>query len=284
MRGRVAAVIVLIVLLVGIVVPAQADIAGSTLGAVSPDPAAYGVPFNITFTANFTSTGGLDEGEYMDYIDVIVPDQWTINAVYNTPHAVPANYTGCLGTTEGTLGQTIFWASTCTGTGAGAWPSGTHNFVANVTVTSCEGAPWTLSWHISGDEWRGSPNLPHDVSGTYPISAVGCPDHAPLPGCDALLPIPETAVGGTFVADAPIYWTPGELTSPLVTIKAGNSARVLGLDASGEYYQIIWVCDFVWVPRATLGPNYDAVWNGAPLPTDVIEVPAASDGAASRAQ
>ncbi len=92
-----------------------------------------------------------------------------------------------------------------------------------------------------------------------------------LPGCDVLLPIPATAVGGTFVADAPVYWAPGKLTNPLVTIAAGNSARVIGLDSTGEYYQIIWVCDYVWVPKATLGPNYDAVWNGAPLPTAVME-------------
>ncbi len=91
------------------------------------------------------------------------------------------------------------------------------------------------------------------------------------PGCDALLPIPATAVGGTFVADAPVYWAPGELTNPLVTIKAGNSARVLGLDASGEYYKIIWGCNLLWVPKATLGPNYDAVWHGAPLPTGVVQ-------------
>ena len=97
------------------------------------------------------------------------------------------------------------------------------------------------------------------------------PEPVLLPGCDVLMPIPATAVGGTFVADAPVYWAPGELTSPLVTIKAGNSARVLGLDATGQYYKIIWVCDLVWVPRATLGPNYDAVWNGAPLPTGVVE-------------
>ena len=90
-------------------------------------------------------------------------------------------------------------------------------------------------------------------------------------GCDVLLPIPATAVGGTFVADAPVYWKPGELTSPLVTIKAGNSARVIGLDASGQYYKIIWACDFVWAPVGTLGPNYDAVWNGAPLPTAVVQ-------------
>ncbi len=92
-----------------------------------------------------------------------------------------------------------------------------------------------------------------------------------LPGCDVLINIPSTAVGGTFVADAPVYWEPGKLTNPLVTIPAGNSARVIGLDSTGEYYQIIWVCDYVWVPRATLGPNYDAVWNGAPLPTAVVE-------------
>ncbi len=92
-----------------------------------------------------------------------------------------------------------------------------------------------------------------------------------IPGCDVLLPIPATAVGGAFVADAPVYWKPGELTNPLVTIKAGNTARVIGQDASGQYYKIIWVCDFVWVPKAAVGPNYDAVWNGAPLPTAVVE-------------
>ncbi len=109
----------------------------------------------------------------------------------------------------------------------------------------------------------------HD-SGVVILGFVAPAEEA-LPGCDVLMPIPATAVGGTFVADAPVYWEPGELTSPLVTIAAGNSARVLGLDATGEYYKIIWVCDLVWVPRATLGPNYDAVWNGAPLPAGVVE-------------
>ncbi|MEP0762097.1 MAG: hypothetical protein HRF48_05095, partial [Chloroflexota bacterium] len=71
----------------------------------------------------------------------------------------------------------------------------------------------------------------HD-SGVVILGFVA-PGEAVLPGCDVLMPIPETAVGGTFVADAPVYWEPGELTNPLVTIKAGNSARVLGLDASG---------------------------------------------------
>jgi len=106
------------------------------------------------------------------------------------------------------------------------------------------------------------------IAGTYTVDFSG---PIPIAGCDVLLPIPATAVGGAFVADAPVYWKPGELTNPLVTIKAGNTARVIGQDASGQYYKIIWVCDFVWVPKATMGPNYDAVWNGAPLPTNVVE-------------
>ncbi len=277
MTRKVAISIILIGLLVGfIVVPAQADIAGSALSAVSPAPVVYGTTFDITFTVNFISPGGVHTGEYMDYMDVTVPDQWTINAVYNTPHTIPDGFEGCTSTSEGTLGQTIYWASACTGDLAGAWPPGTVDFVANVTVTSCEGAPWSLPWNISGDEWRYIP--PHDVSGNYLIGcSVPGPDPEPVvvPGCDALLPIPATAVGGTFVADAPVYWAPGKLANPLVTIAAGNSARVIGLDASGEYYQIIWGCNFLWVPKATLGPNYDAVWHGAPLPTGVIEVPVA---------
>jgi hypothetical protein len=97
------------------------------------------------------------------------------------------------------------------------------------------------------------------------------PDSALLPGCDVLMPIPATTVGGAFVADAPTSWAPGKPTEPLVTIPAGNTARVIGLDASGAYYKIIWECDFLWVPKNTMGPNYDNVWNGAPLPTAVVE-------------
>ncbi len=72
-------------------------------------------------------------------------------------------------------------------------------------------------------------------------------------------------------AITPLYWAPGELVNPTQVIEAGDTARVIGLDASGEYYQIIWVCDFLWVPKDTLAPNPDAVWQGAPLPTDVVE-------------
>ena len=97
------------------------------------------------------------------------------------------------------------------------------------------------------------------------------PSAAPEAGCDAFVNIPDTAVGGAFVADAVINWAPGKPTSPAITIEAGKTARVLGVDASGAYYKIIWQCQEVWVPVTTMGPNFDAVWNGAPLPTGVVE-------------
>jgi hypothetical protein len=90
------------------------------------------------------------------------------------------------------------------------------------------------------------------------------------PGCDSNINIPSTAVGATFVADAPVYWAPGQLTDPLVTLQAGKSVRAIGLDESGQYYQILFQCQFLWVPANTLGPNFDNVWNGAPLPTNVV--------------
>ncbi len=89
-------------------------------------------------------------------------------------------------------------------------------------------------------------------------------------GCDVLMNIPASAVGGTFIADAPLYSEPGVLVEPPLTMTAGKSARVIGMDSTGQYYKILWVCQFLWVPANTLGPNYDDVWHGAALPTSNV--------------
>ena len=91
-----------------------------------------------------------------------------------------------------------------------------------------------------------------------------------VPGCD-LLPIPETAVVGHFNANAETFWAPGQTVTPTTVIEAGNTAWVLGVDASGQYYKIIWSCDYLWVPVSSMGPNFDDVWQGRPLPTEVVE-------------
>jgi len=121
----------------------------------------------------------------------------------------------------------------------------------------------------------------YDSNGSFAVPAsVGDPCAAAndttayvlgTPGCDQYMAITSTSVGGAFVADAPVYSTPGTLVSPAVTISAGNTAWVLGKDASGQYYKIVWACDYLWVPVGTLGPNPDAVWNNAPLPTQVVQ-------------
>lgn len=90
---------------------------------------------------------------------------------------------------------------------------------------------------------------------------------ASIPGCDQFMPISASSVVGTFVLNAPLYWAPGELVQPYTEIPAGKTAWVLGVDATGQYYRIVWVCNVLYVPRYTMGPNFDSVWTGKPLPT-----------------
>jgi len=125
----------------------------------------------------------------------------------------------------------------------------------------------------------GASNVVYTCAGPYgtcPRTAADylaslAPGSGLVPGCEVLMDIPAGTVGGAFIANAPVYWAPGQLALPAVTIPVGNTARVIGLDASGQYYKIIWACDYLWVPANTLGPNYDRVWNGAPLPTQIVD-------------
>lgn len=90
------------------------------------------------------------------------------------------------------------------------------------------------------------------------------------PGCD-LLSLPSGAVVGSFVQTAPLYWAPGELVQPALSMAAGKTAWVIGPDATGQWYKIAWACDFLWVPAGSLGPNFDDVWQGRPLPTNTVQ-------------
>lgn len=100
--------------------------------------------------------------------------------------------------------------------------------------------------------------------GTLPlIQASG-----PVPGCDVTIAIPAGTVGATTVADAVLYWTPGQPTGTV--LPAGKNVRAIGLDSTGAYYKIIFVCDYLWVKAETLGPNFESPWNGAPLPTGTV--------------
>ena len=108
-------------------------------------------------------------------------------------------------------------------------------------------------------------------TGTCPALSHHGQQTAVSSGCDAQINIPATAVGGLFTANAPLYWAPGKLIEPTMTIKAGNTALVIGPDASASYDEILWGCNFVWVPANTLAPNPDNVWHNTPLPTAVVQ-------------
>jgi hypothetical protein len=144
------------------------------------------------------------------------------------------------------------------------------------TVVDSATAPSTLRYTVPAYtaaaivRWYASTEVPLDW--TISCTPSEPPEEPePSPGCDTLLPITSTAVVGAFVADAEVYWKPGALTNPVITLPADKTAWVLGQDASGAYYKIIWSCAQVWVPKGTMGPDYDDVWNGTPLPTIVIE-------------
>jgi len=91
-------------------------------------------------------------------------------------------------------------------------------------------------------------------------------------GCDALIAMTPDAVVGRITKETPLYFAPGQMIEPAVTLSAGKTAWVLGKNADGAYYQIVWACDKLWVPANAIGPNTgDPVWQGAPLPTGVVQ-------------
>ena len=90
-------------------------------------------------------------------------------------------------------------------------------------------------------------------------------------GCAEKIQLTKDAAVGRFLIDTRLYWTPGKLIVPPVTIPPNKTAWVLGVDESGSYYKIVWACDLLWVPVETMAPNYDEVWNGTPLPTSIVE-------------
>lgn len=89
------------------------------------------------------------------------------------------------------------------------------------------------------------------------------------PGPD-MVDIPSQAVVGAFVQTTPVYFAPRSDAGTTTTMEAGKTAWVYGIDATGQFYKVMLAGKFFWVPVSTMGPNYDEVWNGTPLPTTVV--------------
>lgn len=270
------AVVVMLLLVVAIpFARTNAELTNVTVG-VAPSSVAYGATLDITFTVDFDTIP--NDQEFMERFDVTLPNQWAINSV--TPSASDSTAWCAGGSTEGISGQVAYWQTTCgLGTWSGVWgmDDGPHDFIVNVTVGSCTGAPWTIPWNVNGDEYG---NPPHDASGAVQVSATGCPvtppaedeeaaEPEPVPGCDVTITVPSTAVGATITAETPVYFKPGGMSDEV--FPAGLNLLAIGVDSSGMYTKVLYVCGTYWVPTSVIGPNYEAPWNGAPLPAGVVE-------------
>lgn len=101
-----------------------------------------------------------------------------------------------------------------------------------------------------------------------PGSAVSA--EPPLPGPD-MVPIPSTAVMGTFTTDTALFYAPVAEAGTPYHMAPGQSLWVFGLDATGQFYQVLLAGKFYWVPVPTLGPTYGGWWKGRPLPTITVQ-------------
>jgi hypothetical protein len=90
------------------------------------------------------------------------------------------------------------------------------------------------------------------------------------PGPDMVM-IPDTAVVGAVVSTTPIYFAPRPGATSVTVLEAGKTIWVFGVDASGDFYKVMLSGQFFWVPVETMGPNNDAVWQGRPLPTGIVD-------------
>jgi hypothetical protein len=93
--------------------------------------------------------------------------------------------------------------------------------------------------------------------------------------CGVISPGPDTidltgAVVGSVVTSTPAYFAPNAESATTTIIAAGKTLYVFGLDSSQQFYRVELGGAFFWLPVSTMGPNYDTVWNGTPLPTSVV--------------
>ena len=97
-------------------------------------------------------------------------------------------------------------------------------------------------------------------------------DEVTLPGCDVTIPL-EGAVVGRFEHTAETYWAPdfNKKTAPEVLIPWNTTLWTFGVDESGQFRKVVLNCTYLWVPVETMGPNFDEVWGGAPLPMTVVD-------------
>jgi len=109
-----------------------------------------------------------------------------------------------------------------------------------------------------------------EVDWDVTCSSAGAATDPSAPGCDVTMRLTPDAAVGVFGVDTDVFWGPDVDATTDITMPAGKTAWVLGMDDTGAFYQFIWGCTYLWAPVNTLGPNFDNTWNGTPLPATVV--------------
>ncbi len=159
-------------------------------------------------------------------------------------------------------GKLLYWEEDTLEVGYGFTDGG--DFFVPYLVTP-DYNPITLTWYSSAGN-----GLPEEIALAVSGSCDGLPLWADTGNCDTKH-IPWQAVNGRFLDNAVVFSEPGVMTSPPVVIETGKTYLVVGLDASGQYYKILLSCQWVWVEADKVGLDFNPPWNGAALPTIIVD-------------
>lgn len=157
------------------------------------------------------------------------------------------------------------------------YPTGTIALIINTAYARTTAFPGEITYTFASDTdlisgGAGSIPLGWETTEYFDITwDVSCsPGVAGGPGCDVMQNLPSDAAVGTFVANTNALWAPDANATTDVTVSAGSTFWVLGKDKTGEFYQFVLACSYLWAPVDKLAPNFDDIWQGAPLPTTVV--------------
>lgn len=170
---------------------------------------------------------------------------------------------GIPGSGNATYGWHLY-ASNSGGPTTGTWPIPDNTpITVHFMLINGSGGPTLTNHTVVLDKCNGGrvvSGIGVSTSGGS-TSSVNGPDMVNLSG----------AVVGTFVTSTPVYFMPQAGAAGSEMIDAGKTAYVFGVDSSKQFYEVELGGAFFWVPVKTMGPDYDNVWHGMPLPTNVVQ-------------
>lgn len=131
-----------------------------------------------------------------------------------------------------------------------------------------------INWQLKSAAGNGLPQqIDFEATGTcagLPTFGSEPPASNPQPVVSSVpgTAIPSGSVVGLLTADTLASYAPGYSTH--ITLHAGQTFWVVGLDATAAYYKIVLANAYLWVPAELMVPTPGAPWYSTPLPTRTV--------------